>query len=177
MGRIKNVSAKENTLAGKCVMHQARTLVLDCRAAVERYSSEPNDESLPWQWLLIVSLLKSVAVVLHRADAVNSSPRLRRAICEKWHRLCSARPEPRIYWDFIDCEYDRILADYRGALVLGGGYLPVQRSEHGVACIRTELLLRDGVYAGCSSVRTALAALEWWSRYLDGIDSLAQSYE
>ncbi|MEX3982138.1 hypothetical protein AB4Y45_24530 [Paraburkholderia sp. EG287A] len=89
----------------------ARIVLQDTRHAIREHSDTLQAEAFRVSWFGIVGLLRSVGHVLDKVDA-ESSPEMRRAIREKWSELTATRPEPMIFWGFIEAERNRFLKNY-----------------------------------------------------------------
>ena len=84
----------------------ARIVLQDAEFAIARYDDTLQSEEFRASWFTVVGLLRAVGHVLAKVDAEKSEA-LRRAVEQKWQELCALRPEPLIFWDFIESERNR----------------------------------------------------------------------
>lgn len=168
--------------------HAARVVLQDTKHAISRHSDTLQSEAFRVSWFSIVALLRAVGHVLCKVDS-ESSPAMKRAIKEQWSHLQSTRPEPKIFWDFIDAERNRFLKNYEHGIhrsitvpaAIEGHWMTVDcaNSQGGQFApgSKLESRLTNSTFAGCYEKDIAWQAHEWWASYLDEIDSLADSYE
>lgn len=170
---------------------KARVVLQDVKFAIAFHTDKLQAEELRISWFSIVALLRAVGHVLDKVDR-ESSPNLKRAISEKWAALNQSRPDPQIFWGFIEWERNRFLKNYehgisrtftieagefRGARTWvtqdvansRGGSISIPGAEYSSS-------LTDGPFAGRHERDVALEAHDWWKRYLDEVDALADSY-
>ena len=75
------------------------------------YSETTSGEPLRIIWVSVITLLRAVGHVLQKVDAP-SDPAVSRAVAEAWDRLCRSRPEPEIFWEFIESERNSVVKQY-----------------------------------------------------------------
>lgn len=91
---------------------RARLVLSDCQWACQHLSGALSGEPLRITWVAVVTLLRAVGHVLDQVDA-EADADVRLVVTEK-HRSCvRTRPLPEIYWQFICCERNNILKQYR----------------------------------------------------------------
>lgn len=166
----------------------ARVVLQDAKFAIAAHVNTLQSEAFRISWLGVIAALRAVGHVLANVDAP-SSPALRRAVDEMWADLVRTRPEPQIFWGFIEQERNRFLKNYEHGIsrtltvpaAEGGGYVQVDggRSRGGEFSPGSEYdsHLTSGLFAGRPEREVAREAHEWWSSYLDEVDALATSYE
>ena len=161
---------------------KARVLLKDLKPAIASHTDDLQAEEFRVSWFAVTGLLRAVGHVLSKVDAATSRF-LRRAIEEKWKALSQSKPEPTIFWGFIEFERNRFLKNYehgikrtfvaQGAELEGktirttfdcGNARGVTFSDAG----NLESRLSDGPYSGQSERKVAWEAYHWWAAYLDG---------
>ena len=145
----------------------AREVLEDCRGAIDEIGGGIQGRAWRRRWVAAVVLLRTVGYVLAKID-VNISPRYEAAIKAAWKPLKNAKPEPAIFWDFIEAERDNIIHEYevgagQGVTVHLGQSRPV---EH-------HYLVNTGPFAGRDQRVVLREAVAWWEQYLDAIDNEA----
>ena len=91
---------------------RARLVLSDCQWALQHLSGTLSGEPLRISWVAVVTLLRAVGHVLDQVDA-EADADVHHVVKEK-HRSCvRTRPQPEIYWQFIYCERNNILKQYR----------------------------------------------------------------
>lgn len=142
----------------------AREVLEDCRGAVDEIVDGIQGRSWRRRWVTAVVLLRTVGHVLEKVD-VRISSEYRRAIDDAWAQLKSSKPNPEIFWQFIEAERNNIMKEYevgagQGATVRLGQNKPI---EH-------HYLINSGPFAGRDQRVVLREAIAWWESYLDGID-------
>src|SRR5918996_909674 len=92
----------------------ARLVLRDCEAALDDLRAGPTGLQWRTRWAAAVALLRSVGHVLQKVD-VEASPAMAQAVTEAWTRMNASKPEPRIFWGFIEEERNNILKGYRSS--------------------------------------------------------------
>jgi hypothetical protein len=128
-----------------------------------------------------------VGHVLRKVDA-ESCPEAKRAVQEKWAELQVSRPEPKIFWSFIESERNRFLKNYEHGIARSltvPAMVPDIFLQIDVGNLRGGLVapgskfdsvIADGPYGGSSEREIAWKAHDWWKAYLDEVDALACKY-
>jgi hypothetical protein len=160
----------------------ARLVLLDCEAALEDLRAGPTGLVWRTRWAAAVALLRSVGHVLQKVD-VKSSTAMGRAVREAFATLKATKPEPAIFWGFIEEERNSILKEYRTAarqnVTLRPGTTGINLrtgEEFEVAPSLPTLyehVMSDGPFAGRDPRDLVREAIDWWRTYLDGIDRRA----
>ena len=161
----------------------ARLALQDCRAALEELRADPT--GLVWRvrWAAAVSLLRSVGHVLEKVDAARD-PAMADAVRAKYAALKVTRPEPAIFWEFIERERNNLLKEYRTAakqnVTVRPGTIHLnlrtgeQYSTPGLPALY-EHVMSDGPFEGEDPRNLVEQAIAWWSSYLDEVDADAKS--
>lgn len=142
----------------------AREVLEDCRGAIDEIGDGIQGRAWRRRWIAAVVLLRTVGYVLGKID-VNISPAYKRVIDAAWSDLGSTKPQPEIFWKFIDAERHNIIHEYevgagQGATVHLGQNKP---TEH-------QYLVNTGPFAGRDQREVLREAVAWWEAYLDNID-------
>ena len=133
--------------------------------------------------------------MLAKVDA-EKNPALARPISEAWARVRSTKPEPKIFWGFIEGERNRFLKNYEHGITRlrifhgneGGQVLALDLANATARAVQVGTLmsappsipdrgvlsvLSDGPYAGNSEIAVAVEAVAWWEAYLHEIEQAA----
>jgi hypothetical protein len=167
----------------------ARIVLQDCKHAINKHTDGLQAEDFRISWISVVTLLRAVGHVLEKVDA-QQSPAMKKAIHQKWEELRLSRPEPHIFWSFIEEERNRFLKNYKHGIVRKTTFdtlVPGVRASVDLANARggkisasvseTESYISSGQFEGINEHTVAWMAYEWWKNYLDEIDLLAQHYQ
>jgi hypothetical protein len=165
--------------------HLARIVLQDAKHAIEHHSDMLQGEAFRVSWFSVVGLLRAVGHVLDKVDALSSAS-MRNGVTYKWEELKASRPEPLIYWEFINAERDRFLKNYEHGIsrtltvptLVEGIYLTVDggNSRGGEFAPGRSYIsaIASGEFAGQNERDIAWIAHDWWSDYLDTVDQLAR---
>ncbi len=169
----------------------ARIVLQDVKFAISKHSNTLQAEWFRISWFGITGLLRSVGHVLDKVDS-KISPSMAHAIQTKWVELQQTKPEPSIFWEFIECERNRILKTYEYAidrhLTIIGPYDPQKgttvvkidcgNAQGGEAHPGAQLQSRisSGYYSGKFEKDVAWEAHDWWHSYLNDIDLIAANH-
>ena len=146
----------------------AREVLEDCRGAVEEIGGGIQGSAWRRRWIAAVVLLRSVGYVLASVDS-KASTKYARAIDAAWKDLGRTKPDPPIFWSFIDAERHNIVHEY----VVGAGqgvtvYVAQNRQpDH-------HYVMNTGPFAGQDQRELLREAISWWEEYLDRIDKESQ---
>ncbi|MBD9407526.1 hypothetical protein IB236_19480 [Acidovorax sp. ACV02] len=166
----------------------ARIVLQDVKFALSKHTDTLQSEWFRISWFGIVGLLRSIGHVLDKVDS-QISPAMAYAIRESWKQLQSTKPEPVIFWGFIESERNRILKNYEHGinrtLTIAGpsepnGKTPVITVDCGNARggetnpgTPLHSYIANGPYSGRHEKDVAWEAYRWWVTYLDEVDRLA----
>jgi len=89
---------------------QARETLADCAVAIEDFETSAATKYWRTRWVAVVTLLRSVGYVLEKVDAP-SDPTVGAAISAEFQDLKRSKPEPHIYWEFIDKERHSVVKE------------------------------------------------------------------
>ena len=147
----------------------AREVLEDCRGAVDEIGGGIQGRAWRRRWVAAVVLLRTVGYVLGRVD-INVSPRYKGAIEAAWKQLNISKPEPVIFWGFIEVERNNIIHEYevgagQGATVYLGQNKPVEN----------HYLVNTGPFTGRDQRDVLREAIGWWESYLNAVDLAANT--
>jgi hypothetical protein len=143
----------------------ARLVLDDCRDALTDLHDKLKGGEWRRRWAAAVGLLRTVGYVLDKVDA-KSSLELRAAVDAKWAALKKSKPEPAIFWGFIEDERNWIVHEY--APRAGQGItIPVSNPDQSVTSYR----MNEGLFAGRDPRDIVRIAVEWWDNYLKEIEA------
>lgn len=165
----------------------ALVVLQDLKHAIRGYDCSLQAESFRISWLAVVSLLRAIGHVLDKVDAKTSTA-LEYAIARKWGRLKDSKPEPVLFWGFIESERNRFLKEYvhgiqRTATV--PTLVPGVSATFDLANSRGGTIsplpppnsfLSSGPFAARNEKEVAWEAYEWWVEYLQDVERLACQY-
>ena len=125
-----------------------------------------------------MTLLRVVGHVLDKVDA-ETSPNAQRAIAAAWDELSRSKPEPTIFWGFIDAERNNVVKAYEFGVALnitlrpGTGRLSLSTGDESWSPgppATFEAFVRSGPFKGRDPLQLCREALDFWAKYLDDID-------
>ena len=159
--------------------NKAREVLDDCRKAVSEIKDGVMGRKWRIRWASSVVLLRAVGHVLKKVDAARD-PTLGQVIHQEWMRLNASKPEPLIFWKFIEEERNNILKEYK--IVAGQGVTIRPGSMHlnltaGNRTSESNLptlyhyTINSGPFAGRDQREVLHEAIEWWQKFLDRIDT------
>lgn len=156
---------------------RARAVLDDCRVALLELRQNPRGVHWRLRWCAALTLLRAVGHVLRKVDAESTSvaPEFRAAARVWWADLNRTKPDPAIFWEFIDKDRHALLKEYRfsaeqGVTVLGAvGTVPVGRLALGSMEIEPTYFMKDGVFSGRDQRDLVQEAITWWEEQLDEI--------
>lgn len=159
--------------------NSARLVLADCEKAAAEIDSDIQGSSWRRWWITSVVLLRTVGHVLKKVDSTRSAAH-KLAIDEAWRSLRRSKPEPAIFWGFIEDERNNILKEYKlsagqGVIVRPGGVTVnrVTGEQHASEGLPTiyHYVINDGCFKGRDPRCVLREAIEWWRAHLDAIDS------
>ncbi len=168
----------------------ARVVLQDAKFAIASHSDILQSERFRISWISVVTLLRAVGHVLEKVDG--KSPAMKPAIAQKWKDLLDSKPEPKIYWGFIEAERNRFLKNYEHGISrklmipgpdLDGGntiiYIDIGKGQGGEfgASEKLHSILASGPFEGESEKSVAWRAYDWWVSYLDEVDRLSVIFD
>ena len=156
----------------------AHEVLRDCEAALQDLRSGVTGLHWRTRWVGAVALLRTVGHVLHKVDGARSLE-LRAAVDAAYVELEATRPEPRIYWEFIEQERNNLLKLYEFGVQQnvtvrpGGVWWNPATGESGAdpsGPTTYEHLVRDGHFVGQDPRDVVQLAIEWWQSYLGKVE-------
>lgn len=181
--------AKRKMNAIRPMTKTARLILEDAKHAINKYTEDLQGADFRISWLAIITLLGSVKDGLDHVD-YNLSPGMKSAI--KTKRDENNKLQPDIFFKFINKERNRFVHQYKHGVTKSvytevtinkkdgsTGTFRVYISDPVNATLSTtngnyQSIIADGPFAGMSEKVVALQAYEWWLKYLDEVDRLAE---
>ena len=159
-------------------MLRAREVLADCELALADFEAAGPTPYWRTRWTGLVALLRSVGHVLHKVDAGQSGD-MKKAIAAEWDRLSKSKPEPRIFWDFIEEERNNILKAYEfGARMNttvrpGAAHLSFsgESSEGPSGPTTYESFIRSGTFAERDALEVCRSAIAFWRDFLNKVET------
>lgn len=130
-----------------------------------------------------MTLLRTIGLVLKKVDHPARNARMKRAIDDHWRRLKGTKPEPRIFWEFIDAERNAVvhLYDPSAAVIvtsrLGGANLCLGAGAGSSSLdepMAVDFFMRKGPFKERDPRELCREAITFWKDYLDAIDRDAE---
>lgn len=162
----------------------AMIVLQDCEEALEELRAGPIGSLWRRRWAGQVALLRSVMHVLQKVDGAAGSA-YRSAIAEAWVSLNRTKPDPYIFWSFIEAERNSIVKTYQTVAQQNvtirvawpdepplGARTGVRRPGHATRAEYT-YTMGDGPFKGRDPRDIAAEAIEWLRFYLAGVDARA----
>lgn len=143
----------------------AREVLEDCKVALETIREGVQGREWRVQWVATITLLRIVGHVLDKVDST-ISPSYKNEIDRSWKNLQQSKPEPNIFWQFIDNERNSVLKEYT---VSAGQGVTIHLSD-GEANAAYHYVLTDGPFKDQDQRTVISDAIAWWQQYLDQID-------
>lgn len=159
----------------------ARDALEDCWGALEELADGIQGRVWRRRWVTAVVLLRAVGHVLDKVDARRDDA-YRRAIDLWWAKMKSSKPDPVIFWAFIDEERNFIVKEYRTragqgvAVRLSGVEINLRTGEQKIdpPLSRTyHYTINSGPFAGREQRELIAEAISWWETQLNNIDATA----
>jgi hypothetical protein len=159
----------------------ARQVLEDCVVAVDSLVDDIQGDEWRRRWVLAIVLLRAVGHVLDKVDG-EISPSYRSAIDSWWFKLNESKPEPNIFWQFIDKERNSVIKQYRNPVCTGVTvrvptvYFDMKTGEHWTVPdpslpVLYNYSISSGPFEGKDHRDILREAIEWWGYELDTIDN------
>ncbi len=154
---------------------RARAALDDARCALIDFEQSGNTGFRRSRWVALITLLRSVGLVLKRVDWQTADSLSQVRIDAAWQALKDSKPDPRIFHEFIDDERFSVVHRYdSSAAVIVTGYMtghpfpPLPAPSDRVA---PQFVMDKGPFKGRDPLELAREAIEFWERYLTAIES------
>lgn len=130
------------------------------------------------RWVGLVALLRAVGHVLDKVDGETNNA-ARQAIDTAWEEIRQSRPEPLIFWEFVDAERNNVLKAYKIGVGLnttvrpGSLWVNTRTGETGSdpnGPTTFEAFIRSGPFQARDPLTLCREAIAFWHDYLDAID-------
>ncbi|MGB2895965.1 MAG: hypothetical protein WBB65_07375 [Anaerolineales bacterium] len=156
----------------------ARLVLKDCEAAMQDLQSGAIGHTYRSRWVGAVALLRTVGHVLDKRDKLKDEW-MATAIDNAWSELKQTKPEPRIFWEFIEEERNNVLKLYEfgakenitvrpGAISINLDTGEQVSSPSGETTY--DHFVAGGPLEGFTPDEAVAQAIEWWCSYLDRVD-------
>jgi len=147
-------------------MTQTSRIVLeDCKEALIGFKDGVQGSEWRRIWVTSVVLLRTVGHVLNKVDAL-SDPKLKTITDNEWSNLQHSKPEPKIFWEFINKERNNILKEYE--INAGQGVTINLGTKQTIYHYK----INSGYYQGREQKEVLNEAIDWWDQYLTNIETL-----
>jgi hypothetical protein len=143
---------------------RARDALKDCRSALADFKDGVQGTEWRWRYVAAVALLRAVGHVLKHVDG-EASEKAKKVIEAEWQDLNNHKPEPAIFWQFIDEERNNVVKEYR----FSAGQ-DVTVSLGGDPTIYA-YPMKHGYFAGRDQREVIGEAIRFWEAYLDRVDA------
>jgi hypothetical protein len=156
---------------------QARAVLEDCRIALLELRADPRGVQWRLRWCAVLALLRTVGHVLSKVDASSTSiaPEFRDEAARWWKELNRTKPEPLIFWEFIEKDRNALLKEYQFSaeqgIILRGDLntVPLGALPLGASVAEPTYLMKDGPFAGRDQRDVVQEAIDWWDDQLEEI--------
>ncbi len=157
---------------------KAREVLEDCKVAVAQLRDGVSGREWRIAWVTAVALLRAVGHVLRNVDA-EASPTHAQVIDSAWEQLNRSKPDPIIFWDFIEAERNNILKEYRlsagqGVTIrVGVAHIDLRTGEQWGEPGEPPLYhyeMNSGPFKGTDQRVVLNQAIQWWDQYLGHIE-------
>ena len=153
--------------------NKARIVLEDCKGALSDFKDGLQGAEWRRHWILCVTLLRAVGHVLDKVDK-KTNPKLKIIIDQEYEKLKKSKPDPPIYWKFIDSERNSLLKLYETS---AGQGVTIKLGEPGtLEPPETEYyyVINFGRFKGRDQRDVIQEAISWWEEYLNNIDRKLQ---
>src|SRR5713101_7034469 len=161
---------------------RARKALADCEHALADFEVAANTEFQRSRWVAVMTLLRTVGLVLKAVDRPAADTWTQQCIDAAWAELKVLKPEPRIFWEFIEAERYQVvhLYEIRAGVNITvrpvpeplGYFLMMADDDDGFGWNPTtyDFRMRAGQFAGRDPLDLCREAITFWRNYLDAID-------
>ena len=152
---------------------KARSVLADCRNALDLLQDETRPEVFRLYWVAAVALARAVGHVLHRVDGEDDAT-IRQAAASAYAGWKADKQGNAIFWDFIEQERNQILKEYEVGFFAG----PIDVVAGGALYSLDQHLfcpIADGEFAGEDCRDILDQAIAWWESQLDRIEAAARA--
>lgn len=161
-------------MTGKRMTTRARLALADCEHALTDYEAGANTPFQWPRWVAVMTLLRTVGLVLERVDRPPADVATQGRMDAAWKRLKATKSKPHIFHDFINAERGDVVHRYDpsarvnvtirlGGVSTGGGSNPAGPATY-------EFVMWKGPFEGRDSRELCREAIAFWRTYLDAIE-------
>jgi hypothetical protein len=161
---------------------RARQALADCEHALADFEASANTVFQRSRWVAVMTLLRTVGLVLKTVDRPTSDKETQQRIDAAWTRINASKPEPRIFWEFIDAERFQVVHLYeirsrvnitlRPPPVPFGAFVAMADDDGNFPWTTTtyDFVMREGPFVGRDPLGLCRDAIAFWRGYLDAVD-------
>lgn len=155
---------------------QAKKVLSDLRQSYEMLENEENYENFRVLWVSAITLARAVGHTLDKVDS-RQSELMKRVINSKWKNLKENKEEAgnKIFFEFIEHERNKILKEYEFGVLSSPIELLVVGTDFDLGKFTVGdgiyIPLQSGYYAGTDCRDVLAEAIQWWEKYINGIES------
>lgn len=164
----------------------AREVIARCEFLRDKLREDPVGVAWTAQFSGCLALLRSVGHVLDKVDAATSN-RIEVNAKQWWNGLKQSKPEPKIFWEFIEAERNLILkeSDIRAGqsafitplgvqavgLVAGEKPKAAPSIETRPPTVTYSYHMNEGAFAGRDPRDVIDEAIDWWLQQISKIET------
>ena len=144
---------------------KARSVLADCRNALDLLQDEMRPEAFRLYWVAGVALARAAGHVLQKVDGEQDAT-IKHAVASAYAAWKADKQANAIFRDFIEQERNQILKEYDVGFLAG----PIDVVAGGALHTLDEHLfcpIADGVFAGEDCRDILDQAIKWWESQLD----------
>ena len=148
---------------------KARMVLEDCKGALSDFKDGLQGAEWRRHWMLCVILLRVVGHVLDKVDG-KANPQLGKIVDGEYERLKKSKPNPSIFWEFIDQERNNLIKLYETSA--GQGVTTKMGAVGTSELPETEYhyFINSGPFQGRDQRDMIREAISWWENHLNNID-------
>ena len=158
-------------------MLRARQVLDDAKRASSSLNAIEDEQLRRVFWTASVVLARAALHVLDKVDAA-SDPTLREEADRRWKELNDSRPEPEIFWNFLELERNLVLKQFEFApdledrfLMRAGGDGFIFATDGSKLALAGFFSIRtDGPFKGKDGLTVLREALNWVDGYISRIE-------
>jgi hypothetical protein len=159
---------------------KAREALEWCRYGHQKMSSDPTGLEWVLTWAGTIALLRAVGHALVNEDA-EIDARMKKAQHAWWDTLKATKPNPSIFWEFIERDRNLLLKEAElsvepsANVFLSGGTIPRHAPQPPPPPPIYTYKMKSGRFAGQDPRDLVRDAIKWWEEQLDDIEQKAEA--
>lgn len=158
-------------------MLRAREVYNDAVLAAKALDEADNEEMRRIHWVSSITLLRASMHVLDKVDRKKSAE-LSDKVREAWVELKASKPQPEIFWGFIEEERNLVLKQYEirpdvedSFLLLENGEGYLLNEDGSRLALEGFFVLQGGPFKGSCGKKILGIALDWVDQFLAKIEA------